>query len=67
MTFGGTHKGGVRLDFRERVRAVGFWVPALYVTVEDPAGFTAALTARGIPGVDARGARDGAVATTPSG
>jgi hypothetical protein len=31
-----------------------FGVPALYVTVEDPAAFTSALTARGIPGEDAR-------------
>jgi hypothetical protein len=54
FTFAGTHHGGVRLDFRERVRAMGFQVPALYVTVEDPAAFTAALTARGIPGEDAR-------------
>ena len=54
FTFAGTHRGGVRLDFRERVRAMGFRVPALYVTVEDPAAFTAALTARGIPGQDAR-------------
>ena len=54
VTFGGTHRGGVRLDFRERVRAMGFRVPALYVTVEDPAAFSAALTARGIPGRDAR-------------
>jgi len=57
FTFGGTHRGGVRLDFRERVRAMGFHVPAVYVTVEDPAAFTAALTARGIPGEDARRAR----------
>jgi hypothetical protein len=54
FTFGGNHRGGVRLDFREPVRAMGFRVPALYVTVEDPTGFTAALTARGIPGEDAR-------------
>jgi hypothetical protein len=54
LTFGGTHRGGVRLDFREPVRAMGFDIPALYVTVEDPEGFTAALRARGIPGEDAR-------------
>lgn len=54
FTFAGTNRGGVRLDFREPVRAMGFRVPALYVTVEDPAAFTAALTARGIPGQDAR-------------
>lgn len=55
FTFGGTHRGGVRLDFRERVPAMRvFRIPALYVTVADPEGFTAALAARGIPGEDAR-------------
>ena len=55
LTFGGTHRGGVRLDFRDRVPAMRFFrVPALYVTVADIDGFTAALTARGIPGEDAR-------------
>ena len=54
VTFGGTHRGGVRIDFRERVRTVGFDVPALYVTVADPEGFAAALSALGVPGVDAR-------------
>jgi hypothetical protein len=55
FTFAGTHRGGVRLDFRERVAAMRFFrVPALYVTVADPEGFTAALAARGIPGEDAR-------------
>ena len=54
FTFAGTHRGGVRLDFREPVKAMGFQVPALYVTVADPEGFTAELVARGIPGEDAR-------------
>jgi hypothetical protein len=54
VTFGGTHRGGVRMDFREPVQAMGFRVPALYVTVEDPEALTAALSARGIPGEDAR-------------
>jgi hypothetical protein len=55
VTFGGTHRGGVRLDFRERVLTMRFFrVPALYVTVADPEGFSAALAARGIPGEDAR-------------
>jgi hypothetical protein len=54
ITFGGSHHGGVRLDFRERVRIGPFRVPALYVTVDDLDGFAAALAARGIPGVDAR-------------
>jgi hypothetical protein len=54
VTFAGTARGGVRMDFREPVRALGFSVPALYVTVEDLEGFAAALSARGIPGLDAR-------------
>ena len=54
ITFGGSHRGGVRLDFRERVRVGPFRVPALYVTVDDLQGFAAALSERGIQGVDAR-------------
>lgn len=54
ITFGGTHRGGVRLAFRERVAVGPFRVPALYVTVDDLEGLAAALTARGIQGVDAR-------------
>ena len=54
VTFGGSHHGGVRLDFRERVAIKPFRAPALYVTVDDLEGFVAALTARGIRGVDAR-------------
>lgn len=58
VTFGGSHRGGVRLDFEERVRWGPFRVPALYVTVDDLEAFAAALTARGIPGEDARHKRD---------
>lgn len=55
FTFAGTHRGGVRLDFREPVAAMRlFRIPTLYVTVADPEGFTAALAAHGIPGEDAR-------------
>jgi hypothetical protein len=54
ITFAGTPKGGVRVDFREPVHAMGFQVPALYVTVEDLQGLAAALAERGIPGEDAR-------------
>lgn len=55
VTFGGTHRGGVRIDFRERVRTMRFFrVPALYVTVADLDGFSAALAASGVPGYDAR-------------
>jgi hypothetical protein len=54
VTFAGTPKGGVRVDFREPVRTMGLTVPALYVAVEDLSGLAAALTERGIPGEDAR-------------
>ncbi len=54
LTFGGSHHGGVRLDFREPVPVGPFRVPALYVTVDDLEGLAAALGDRGIDGVDAR-------------
>jgi hypothetical protein len=54
MSFSGTTAGGVRVDFRERPRYFFFRPPALYVAVEDPEGFAAALEARGIPGQDKR-------------
>lgn len=54
ITFGGTHRGGVRVDFHEPVRIWRFRPPALYVTVEDVEGLAAALRDRGIPGEDAR-------------
>jgi hypothetical protein len=54
LTFAGSPRGGVRMDFREPVRLFRSRVPALYVTVEDLEGFASALTARGIPGLDAR-------------
>jgi hypothetical protein len=54
VTFGGNHAGGVRIDFRERVRLSPFWISALYVTVEDLDRLAAALAGRGIPGEDAR-------------
>jgi hypothetical protein len=54
LTFGGSPRGGVRLDFVTPVRIGPFNVPALYVTVDDLEGLAAALTARGISGVDAR-------------
>lgn len=54
ITFGGSHRGGVRVDFRERPELWRFRPPALYVTVEDPEGLAAALRDRGIPGEDAR-------------
>ena len=57
LTFGGTSEGGVRLDLREPVAWHGRQIDALYLTVDDSAGFTAALTERGLPGIDARGQR----------
>ena len=57
LTFAGTPRGGIRMDFREPVRAFRFLVPALYVTVEDLEGFAAALSERGIPGLDERRSR----------
>jgi hypothetical protein len=54
VSFDGSHLGGVRLDFGERVRWGPINVPAIYVTVEDLEGFAAALTERGIAGEDAR-------------
>ena len=54
VTFGGSPHGGVRVDFRERVRFGFLDIPALYVTVDDLEGLAAALTVRGISGEDAR-------------
>lgn len=54
VSFAASPRGGVRLEFRDRVRWTLFNVPALYVAVEDLEGFARELEARGIPGVDAR-------------
>lgn len=54
VTFGGSHRGGVRVDFKERVPFGFLRIPALYVTVEDLEGLAAALAALGIPGEDVR-------------
>jgi len=54
LTFGGSPRGGVRLDFRKPVKVGPMRIPALYVTVEDLEGLASALTARGIAGTDAR-------------
>jgi hypothetical protein len=54
LTFGGSPRGGVRVDFHEPIRVLRLPTPALYLTVEDLDGLAAALAARGIPGVDAR-------------
>jgi hypothetical protein len=54
VTFAGTARGGVRVDFREPPRYFFFRPPALYLTVDDLEGFAAALASRGIPGEDRR-------------
>ena len=53
ITFGGNHRGGVRLDFRRPVRLFFMHAPTLYVTVDDMEGLAAALSARGVRGEDA--------------
>ena len=57
VSFAGSPHGGVRLDFRERVRTGIFRVPAIYVGVDDLEGLAAELTRLGITGVDARSRR----------
>ena len=54
LSFAGSPRGGVRMDFRVSVPYGPFHVPALYVGVEDLEGFAATLTELGIPGEDAR-------------
>lgn len=54
LTFGGSPRGGVRVDFKEPPKLGPLHVPALYVTVEDLEGLAAALKDRGIQGEDAR-------------
>lgn len=54
VTFGGSPRGGVRVDFRTPVPYFFFHTPAIYVTVEDLEGFGAALAAVGVPGQDRR-------------
>ena len=55
FSFAGSPRGGVRLDFRDRVRTIRiFRTSALYVGIEDLEGFATALAERGIPGEDAR-------------
>jgi hypothetical protein len=54
VTFGGSHHGGVRIDFRERVGWSLFRVPAIYVSADDLEALAAELERRGVPGRDAR-------------
>ena len=55
LSFAGSPRGGVRLDFKEGVPYGPLRpLPALYVGVEDLEGLAALLTERGIPGIDVR-------------
>ena len=54
VSFAGSPRGGVRLDFREPVPWTIFKVPAFYAGVDDLEGFAAELAALGIPGEDGR-------------
>jgi len=54
LTFGGSHHGGVRIDFRTPVRWALFRVPAIYVPADDLERLAADLERRGIPGMDGR-------------
>jgi hypothetical protein len=55
LSFAGSPRGGVRVDFDPRVRYRFFRLPAIYYGVEDLEGFGAELASLGIPGEDARG------------
>jgi len=57
ISFAGSPRGGVRVDFRAPVRWWRLGVPATYYGVQDLEGFAAELAALGIPGEDARTAR----------
>jgi hypothetical protein len=54
VSFAGSAHGGVRLDFREPVRWSLFHVPAVYVGADDLEAFAAAMSRRGIDGLDLR-------------
>jgi hypothetical protein len=57
VSFAGSPRGGVRLDFTTPVRWTVFNVPAFYLGVEELEAFAAELTALGIPGEDGRTSR----------
>ncbi len=54
LSFGGSAHGGVCLHFRASVGVGRLRVTDLYVTIDDLAGLGAALSARGIGGLDLR-------------
>ncbi len=57
VSFAGSPRGGVRVDFRTPVRWGPLAIPAAYYGVEDLDGFAAELAGLGIPGEDARAGR----------
>jgi len=58
LSFAGSPRGGVRMDFKEGVKVGPLRpLPALYVGVEDLEGLAALLQAHGIQGIDARSAK----------
>ena len=54
VAFDGSAHGGVRVDLRAPVRWFLVRAPAIYASVDDLDAIAAALSARGIPGEDAR-------------
>ena len=54
VTFGGSHHGGVRIDFRAPVPWGPLRVPAIYLPADDLEALGAELSRRGVPGRDAR-------------
>jgi hypothetical protein len=54
ISFAGSPRGGVRVDFRTPERWWRLRVPAAYYGVQDLEGFAAELSSLGIPGRDAR-------------
>ncbi len=54
LTFGGSHHGGVRIDFNAPQRWSVFRVPAIYIPADDLEALAAELKRRGIPGRDVR-------------
>ena len=58
VSFAGSPRGGVRVDFRTPVRWWRLTVPAAYYGVQDLDAFAAELAGLGIPGDDARTRRD---------
>ncbi len=54
VSFAGSARGGVRLDFRTQIRWGPLSILAIYAGVDDLEGFAQELARLGIPGEDAR-------------